>query len=265
MIQVNLLTKVYGPSSRQILDRINRSLRDLSAGLKLEAKVAGVSDRGFVQVALEGEDKEVALNYLRQNFGIALSELDVTSVGKETAGKIVKAGNVGYGLYLDLGTPTSEYADALIPLHVLREQLVGGEGCSLRQLIRLFALQDNIPLSVKIVEVDSERNEITARLTDKQSKTYRRWVRSNLDRVIATGVLRENLKRAITKTGHSRDIIRIDSIGLLEHVVVCKEGTEAPGLISSLGPFLVGVPLSTFIPAKIKAELEAHRQEELPK
>jgi hypothetical protein len=256
MNQVNLLTKIYGPASKRVLDHIKDSLTTLSSGLRLKIKILGKSDRGFVQIILEGEDQEVALSYIRRYYGVAPYKIDQESIGEETTGKIVESGHVGYGLYLDLGLSSNGSIDALVPLRVLREQLVNGEPLSIRQLIKLFALQDNIPISIMITEVNSDKGEISAKLTDRQARTYRRWIRSNLERVIATGIIREDIKKALTKTDHSRDIIRIDSIGLLEHVIVCKEGTQAPGLIASLGPFLIGVPLYSFIPSKIKADIE---------
>jgi len=255
MGQVNLLTKIYGPTPKRVLDHIRKDLLVLSSGLRLKIKILGKSDRGFVQIILEGEDQEVAISYIREHYGVAPFEIDQGSIGKETTGKIVESGHVGYGLYLDLGL-SNRSIDALIPLRVLREQLVNGENLSIRQLIRLFALQDNIPISILITEVSPDKGEISARLADRQARTYRRWIKSNLERVIAAGILREDIKKALAKTDHSRDIIRIDSIGLLEHVIVCKEETQAPGLIASLGPFLVGVPLYSFIPTKIRADVE---------
>ena len=257
MVEVTLTTKVYGPHSKRALSYIKKAVKSLSSGLRLKSEILNVSERGFVQLSVNGEDEEVALNYIRDKFGIAIQTLDEKSIGADTVGRIIDSGRVGYGLYVDLGVTAGEYSDALIPLRTLRDQLIGGENKSIRELIKAYALYDDLPLSIKISGINPEKGEITAKLADRQRRTYRRWLKSGLERVIATGTFHEEVKKALAKTGHSRDIIRIDSLGLLEHVIVCKSGTEAPGLIAALGPYFPNVPFHTLVPPKIAADKKA--------
>ncbi|HJX23178.1 MAG TPA: DUF2110 family protein [Candidatus Bathyarchaeia archaeon] len=254
MVEVTLITRVYGPYSERVLRYLTMAMKSLSSDLRLKSEILNVSKRGFVQILVNGEDEEIALNYIRGKFGIALQALSEKSIGVNTVGRIVDSGKVGYGLYLDLGLTSREYSDALIPLRTLRDQLVGRENMSIRGLIRAYALYDDLPLSIEISKIDSEKREITAKLTDRQRRTYRRWLKSGLERVIVTGTFHEELKKALARTGHSRDIVRIDSLGLLEHVIVCKSGTEAPGLIAALGPCFPRVPLHALVPSKIATD-----------
>jgi hypothetical protein len=53
-----------------------------------------------------------------------------------------------------------------------------------------------------------------------------------------------------------RDVIRVDRLGFFECSIICKLGTEAPGIISRLGNLLEGVPLYAFSPKKIKSFLK---------
>ena len=70
------------------------------------------------------------------------------------------------------------------------------------------------------------------------------------------GVTREEIEYAIKMLRLSRDIYAIESLGLLEHAVICKLGTEAKGLIPKLGPKLQNAVLTPFIPTRIQKIIE---------
>ncbi|MFB6177500.1 MAG: DUF2110 family protein, partial [Halobaculum sp.] len=40
------------------------------------------------------------------------------------------------------------------------------------------------------------------------------------------------------RAGHARDILTVERLGLLEQSVVCKGGTDPPGLLSAVGQYL---------------------------
>ena len=64
------------------------------------------------------------------------------------------------------------------------------------------------------------------------------WKKASTDRVTVNGATRSEIKYAIKKTGHSRDIYGIERLGLLEHAIVCRENTDGPGIVASIGPRL---------------------------
>lgn len=74
--------------------------------------------------------------------------------------------------------------------------------------------------------------------TKEQEDVWWTWKKSISDRVIVNSVTRSQLKAAIKKTGHERDIYGIERIGLMEHAVVCRENTDGPGIVSEIGPLL---------------------------
>jgi len=84
-----------------------------------------------------------------------------------------------------------------------------------------------------------------------------RWIRSNLDRLVVLGASFSDVEHAVRKSKHSRDVIKVESLGLLEHAVVCKLGTHAVGLTPKLGPLLSTAKLASFSPRKIRRELGA--------
>jgi hypothetical protein len=58
--------------------------------------------------------------------------------------------------------------------------------------------------------------------------------------VIANSVTRSELKAAIKKTGHARDIYGIERLGLMEHMITCRENTDGPGIVAAIGKLVKG-------------------------
>ena len=81
---------------------------------------------------------------------------------------------------------------------------------------------------------------------------FARWLHAYIDRLVVFGAPRSHVEHAVKESQHFRDIIRIDSLGLLEHAVVCKLGTDAVGLIPKLGKLLSTAKLAPFSPRKIQ-------------
>jgi hypothetical protein len=74
-----------------------------------------------------------------------------------------------------------------------------------------------------------------------------------LDRLIVLGAEFRDVERAVKISKHTRDVVRVEQLGLLEHGVVCKLGTDAVGLVPRLGRFLRSATLVPFSPRKIKS------------
>ncbi|MFW9780839.1 MAG: DUF2110 family protein, partial [Candidatus Heimdallarchaeota archaeon] len=60
------------------------------------------------------------------------------------------------------------------------------------------------------------------------------------------------VKKVLTKTNHIRDIISLERYGFLESIVMLKKGTEAPGIISEIGKYLVNSKISVIRAERIK-------------
>jgi len=155
-------------------------------------------------------------------------------------------------LRVDIGVYSPHVCDAVIPLEQLRAQLADGKKLSLQQLTELFCLCTHTPLCVKIAQDAKPENEqVKAELSSSQISKFNEWISSNLDRLIVLGATKQQLEHAIKISGHSRDIIRTETLGMLEHAVVCKLGTDAMGLTPKLGPHLYTATLASFSPQKI--------------
>jgi len=247
---VTLLEKVYGTLPP---DSFEPFFSSLCEGLKVRLRIVGKTNRGWVQVDVSGEDEDVAMRFLDQKIGLApvsLSNLEKFSLLK---GRIVASEVKKDNLRVDVGVFSPQPIDATIPLQTLQVQIADGKSFSIKQLIDLFCFYVNLPLEVKVVsDVSSESESIEAVLSEAQLSQITRWIDSFLDRLLVLGAPFSDVEIAIRKSGHVRDVIKIESLGLLEHAVLCKLGTEAKGLMPKFGPRLPHAVLAPFSPRKIK-------------
>ncbi|MEM3526534.1 MAG: DUF2110 family protein [Candidatus Jordarchaeaceae archaeon] len=252
MKQVFLISeKVYGPQKELALRSITSSIRREISGLQVKLVSIDIAEKGWLQLVLEGEDAEAARNFLSRKHSLVRS-LEELRPGLTIRGKLVEPKRFGYGLYVDIGLPSNE-KDAFIPLYTLRRQLLNNIRKPLRVIVDNFALIENFPLEVKILNINREKGDIEAELSENQAFMFKRWVNSSSDRIIVCGSTRQQVRKAVIKSGHLRDIVSIERLGLLEHVVICKYGSDGPGLIYEIGKFLPDVPMKGFLPKNIKA------------
>jgi hypothetical protein len=250
MPTVTLLEKVYGSFSPENFEPVFSSL---CKGLKVKLKVVGETNRGWVQIEVSGEDENAALNFIDREMGLAPVSLDNLKKFSVTRGRVVFSGKSKNELYVDIGVFSPETYDSVIPLQMLQAQLTDGKKLPLQRLVELFCLYDNLPLEVKIVQdVDDQKNWVEAELSESQLSQITSWIRSSFDRLVVLGAFFSDVERAVKLSRHLRDVIKIESLGMLEHVVLCKLGTDAVGLIPKLGRFLPDAVFVPFSPRKIR-------------
>lgn len=253
---LTLLEKLYGPREVEAQKAFGKLLNSITAGLDAEVEVICKDERNWVRVEVHGSDSKVLINYLHKRFGVALYLTDV-SLPMTVKGKIVDSGRVGYGLYVDIGLNVQGPLDVLIPLHRLRSHLADGVKLPLREIVELFCLYDNFSFSIRLTKVDVEGKKVWGEPSDVQVELFREWVSTGLDRVIVSGAYGEQVMDALRMSRARRDIVKVDALGFLEHALCCKLGTDAPGMIKTLGAYLPGVPLYAFSPKKINKVLGA--------
>jgi len=249
---LTLLEKLYGSGEVDAEKVFSGNLAKLTSGIDAEAKIVGKNGRNWIQVEISGADIKVATNYLGARFGLASAFANIhTPIVLK--GKIVDSGKVGYGVYIDIGTSTSSPIDVLIPLHKLRTRLVDGKKLPLREIVEAFCLHDNFPISIRLTEIDIKGEKMWGEPSDRQVEFSKEWLSTYLDRVIVLGAHRERIMAAVKKSGAKRDIAKIEELGFLEHALLCKLGTDAPGMIKVLGRYLPDVPLYVFSPRKVNS------------
>jgi hypothetical protein len=254
MTTLTLLAKI---STDFQLKLVSKALRRMLQGLEVEAKVLGTIAGGWVQVGVSGEDEGVATNYLVKEIG--LCPISFGSIRKFSVLKgYVKGIKADVGeLLVDVGVFQPKNVYATLGLRRLRAQLVDGREVALRRIVELFGFCEGLPVNVKVTSLKAEASRVDAELASKQVGIYVAWRDSLLDRLLVLGSSLGEVKEALKQAKLERDVIDVESLGLLEHALTCKLGTDAAGLIPKIGRRLRNSKFAVFNPKALRAFLIA--------
>lgn len=253
MTVVTLLEKAYGSFSGKSFETM---LSSLCKDLRVKIKAQGKTTRGWVQIEISGEDEPVALRLIDREIGLAPVSAERIAKFSVLRGMIIDSARSTDALRVDVGVLSPKEQCAFIPLGRLQAQLADGKNVPLDTLAGLFGLYNFMPVYVKVLrELDNEKELWEADLSEGQVSLFHDWLESNLDRLIVLGANRGEVEEVIERTKHTRDVIRVEALGPLEHAVVCKLGTDAVGLLPKLGPLLRSAFLAPFSPRKIQEEV----------
>ncbi|WP_175059655.1 DUF2110 family protein [Thermococcus sp. 2319x1] len=231
-MEIIILEKIYG--DRSGFEKLNKKLKSLIGDLEVSWKI-GITQKQWAKINLEGEDEEVSANLIREEFGEVPYKLSKVKEGETYRGRFIELGKVGYGVYVDIGVFSPTPKDALVPLYYLKSTF--GDKPA-RQLIREFGWIDHLPVELEITKVEFGAREIESRFSERQLKQIERWATDGYDKIFVAGTISEKVEEALIKTGHSRDVKRLEELGLMETLLVLKKGTQAPGIIKEIGPHL---------------------------
>lgn len=212
----------------------------------------------WLEVRARGEDAEVLINLLKDKFGSIPVELSNVEKWDVVRGCVTGAGKVGFGVYVDVGVLDPVARDGLYPLHRMRAQLADGTSKSCRNILDENGLVDDLPLQVRVIGVEGEK--ISLELSDETQALLARWKRLPFDRVVALGVGGREVEAAIKSARLWFDVIRIEPLSLFAQCLVCKVGTDAPGVIAKLGGRLRGVRLAAVRAQKQNRERQDAQQ-----
>jgi hypothetical protein len=244
MFTLTLPIKIYANSQ---LKYVEKFLKATLENLQVEAKVCGLTSHGWVEASISGEDENVAMRYLIEQIGSCPT--DLARIGKflELKSRIKALAKSENELSVDIGIDV----DVTISLQHLQAQLADGRKVSLGKLAELFDFCENMPLSIKILDIDKNTNRAKAILAESQLGQYRNWTKSLLDRLIILGASPYEVKLTLKETDLHRDVLEIESLGLFEYAVKCKLGTDALGLIPKLGKKLRSAYFAVFNSEKV--------------
>lgn len=248
MPTLTLLAKAY---TNFHLKYVENFLKSALKDLKVETEICGKTNRGWIRVSISGEDEKVAIHYLNEEIGFCPTSMDNLQRFSVIKGRLSGFEKSKNELRVDIGVFSPTVVDASIPLRCLQTQLVDGRKLALKKIMELFGFCENLPLLVKICKISREKDEIEAILSQNQLDLYDKWIKSQLDRLIILGVGQNEIQQTLRKTKIIRDIVQIESLGLFEHAVVCKLGTDAAGLIPKIGKNLRNATFSIFTSRKI--------------
>jgi hypothetical protein len=211
---VVLATRCYvgGDARERALDSLDSLVDDDIGDLAVEYEL-GVRDDGFPSVTVEGPDATAARNALTQRWGEITPhpERGETSVG-------TLASWDGDGFVLDAGSE----------IRIPGGELGLGPGDP-GQIRTRFGLVQHVPL--RFVHGDPPR------LADAERDRLYDWTRGE-GRVNVNSATRAEVRATVNRAGHARDIVTVERLGLLEQSIVCREDTDPPGLLASIGEYL---------------------------
>ncbi len=243
-----LAEKIPPQALKQGSHFLRNNLVKQAKGLNVESEFS--LERYWLQIRAKGEDSEAFLNLLKQEYGeppVSRSKLEKWDV---VNGFVTGAGRIGYGVYIDIGIQEPAPKDALYPLHRMRAQLADGEARSSREILDENALVDYVPLKMIVTELDGEK--ISVELNDEARDRLVSWRKYPFDRVIVVGADKTQAETAVRAAGLQSDIVKVESLSLFVQSLLCKIGTDAPGVIAKIGNLLRGIGLSSYrTPAKL--------------
>lgn len=215
---VVLATKIYvdGAAQERTIDSLRSLIENEFGEIDVEWTI-GVREDGFPSVTIDGSDAVVARNVLREQWGSITPEFEA---GKEYVGTLEAWDDTG--IVLDATSETGRR------IRIPSEQLGLGQGTP-EQIRTRFGLIQHLPM--RFVYDD------TPRLADSERDRLYEWTREN-GRVNVNSATRAEVRATVNRAGHAQDIVTVERLGLLEQSIICREGTDPPGLLAAIGQHL---------------------------
>jgi len=246
MITTVLASKIYDENQ---LYYVEDYMRTLFKGLSVKLEKIEITPYYWIQVTLSGEDEKVALNLLEREIGLGPTHICHLKKFSSLKGYIANLTKSREEISIDIGFAHPKMLNAKIPLQCLQAQLVDGRKIALQKIAELYGFSENTPVIIKVTGLHED--VIEAELAENQLATYRKWIKTLFDRLLILGAPVQEVRKAIKYARCQNDIITVDSLGLFEHAIVCKLGTDAVGLMPKLGKKLPNAIFSIFSPRKI--------------
>ncbi len=216
-VELNAYVYVEGEARRRVMDSVEGLISNAVGELEFTYSVE-LTGEGYLEVSGEGEDATVARNILTEEFGERVDEARVGEL---------------YTAHLESWSPDGFAVDCGVSLDVPVESLEElGKG-SPSQIRQRYGLVQHLPLEVEATG-DGE-----ARLSDLQVDELWDWTRGS-GRLNVNSTTRSEIRATLNRAGHADDVVTVERLGLLEQSVVCREETDPPGLLSSVGPYVHG-------------------------
>jgi hypothetical protein len=233
------LTLLVKASNLGQIKQIDEQLKTQFEELDVEVEVLGSPVNKWVQVSLSGEDEAIATSYINKEFGTCPASLENAKNLPVLKGYISKVDENKQELRVDVGVFEPKVTQATIPVAKLQTQLVDGKPIALKKIVETYGLAEGVPLRIKAASANGEEaEELLAELSVEQVEKLHAWKQSLLDRLIILGASKEKIETVLERTRLSRDVIDVEALGMFEHALTCKLGTDAAGLISIIGRYM---------------------------
>jgi hypothetical protein len=216
---------------------------------KIRIKKLRQYDNRF-EILISGPEEIFISNMLKKKIG-AILDFEAVEIGKVYKGVMLDVGRIGFGIFVDCGI-LNPRVDVLLNLYDLRNQLCKGRTVSITEIVNTYDFIDQFPLYVKITSIDNDKKQIQGLIDQQTLDLFEKLINESLEAVFMSGETKGQLKKALVKTGHYRDIASIERYGFLENIVILRENTTAPGIIADIGKHLNKCNLSAIRPERIR-------------
>ncbi|MCW4006485.1 MAG: DUF2110 family protein [Candidatus Bathyarchaeota archaeon] len=248
MTDIALLTRIYNTHQLKQLSQVFSGMFD---ELDVTVTIKGTVNSKWVLLSLEGEDEQIAQNLLDREAGTCPGKVENLKKFSIQKGYVTPIKDKA-DLFVDIGVFEPKTVLAKISLKHLQKHLTNGEELPLQKIAAQWGITENLPLQLKILNADPQENTVEAELAPKQIIQYHNWRDSLLDRLIILGASKTQIDIAVEQEYLNRDIINTESLGLFEHALVCKLGTDAAGIIGRIGKRLRKAKFAVYNPKKLQ-------------
>jgi hypothetical protein len=209
-----LATKIYvdGDARERALQSLGAQVENVLGDLEVDYDI-GLRHDDFPTVTVDGPDAVVARNVLAEEWGAVTTDFES---GIEYVGTLERWDEDG--LTLDAGREIGVSSADL-----------GLDPGDPNQVRKRFGLVQHLPM--KFVYDDPPR------LAGAERDRLYEWSRGD-GRVNYNSATRSEVRATVNRAGHAEDVVTIERCGALEGSIVCKESTDPPGLLASIGRFL---------------------------
>lgn len=219
---LKLLKKIpHNIDGKAIYQSIDYTLSSEFKELNIDWKIIIKGDNIFIDI--NGEDIDICKNYIQKLYGIYIDKKDIICEEEYTF-YIQKINNEKIILDGGFFSPTIDSFEM--------KKLGFG---TIEQICSRFGIIEHIPIKVNIIK---NTNLEKVKLSKDQIDLFWSFKKLSTDCLIINNCTKSQLKDVLKKTKHERDIYRINKLGILECILICKIGTDGPGLVASIGPFL---------------------------
>jgi len=236
MTTLTLLVKASNLGQAKQVDEL---LKTQFAELDVEVKVLTNTANRWVRVELSGEDEAIAASYVNKEIGTCPTSLENAKSYSVLRGFVSKVDLGKQELVVDVGIFEPKIVLATVSLACLQAQLLDGRKADLKKIAENYGLVERSPLSIKPISLIAEESEgLQAELSVDQVEKLHAWQQSLLDRLIVLGASKETIENVLERTRLTRDVIDIETLGMFEHALTCKLGTNAAGIVGIVGRYL---------------------------
>jgi hypothetical protein len=236
-------------AQKDLMPLFKARIHKLLSGLDVSVQL-GVTSRGFVSAEMQGSDSEFFIELIKREMRLAPRNLSEVQVNDNFKAYVTGINKKRQNLEVEIG-PVSANVKSEVTREAFVAQLCDGKDTPIERVTQSYCIQEGVPILVRITSIDPERRQIKAWISDDQVARFEQWRRERFHRIIAIGGLQDELCEAVRVSKIERDIIEIEELSFTANSLVCKLGTDAPGIIAKIGRYVSSFRLYAFLPERV--------------